>query len=79
MSEWIDLQLSHQMAEVKAPDELWTRIQAGPRPRRVVPRIALATAALVTVIAVAYSSAKPRELPRVATFHSDTCTACHTM
>jgi len=54
MSEWLDLQLSHQMAAVEAPEGLWDRIQsanrmqsadrmqsaAGPRPARSrVPRL----------------------------------------
>jgi hypothetical protein len=48
MSEWLDLQLSHHLAAVEAPEGLWDRIQiadrvqsaAGPRPARPrVPRL----------------------------------------
>ena len=82
MSEWVDLQLSHQMAPVKAPDQLWVRVQ-GQRParrRHVIPRLVLATAAaVVAVIAVAYSATGPREIPRTASFNSGSCNACHTM
>lgn len=28
MSDWIDLQLAHSLAPVKAPDQLWARIEA---------------------------------------------------
>jgi hypothetical protein len=82
MSEWVDLQLSHQIASVKAPEELWARVQMGqPAPRRrTFPRLALATvAAVLAVIAVAYSATKPREVPQTTSFTTGTCTACHTM
>jgi len=82
MSEWVDLQLAHQMSEVKAPDELWERIQR-PRParrRRAVPRLAVATvAAVLAVIAVAYSATKPHETHRASVFSTGSCNACHTM
>jgi hypothetical protein len=80
VSEWVDLQMSHHLAPVQAPDELWQRLQA-PRPvrRRTAPRLAIATAAAVlAAIVVAYSATRPRELPR-ATFTSGTCNLCHTM
>jgi hypothetical protein len=60
MSDWLDLQLSHQLAPVEAPEALWGRIQggmargAGPRPAR--PRVALAAwpiAAILTLMAAA--------------------------
>jgi hypothetical protein len=84
MSEWVDLQLSHQMAPVKAPDQLWERVQGQrqrpARRRRLIPRLVLATAAaVVAVIAVAYSATGPREIPRTASFNSGSCNACHTM
>ena len=76
MSEWVDLQLSHQLARVQAPDQLWMRIQTPPA-RRTMPRLALATAAAVlAVIAVAYSATRPRDIPRV-TFSTATCNMCH--
>ena len=54
MSDWIDLQLAHSLGPVKAPDDLWARIQAG-RPRRTLhPAIrwgaVAALAASVTVL-----------------------------
>ena len=77
MSEWVDLQLSHQLAAVKAPEELWERIQGPPvRRQKAVPRLALA-AVTIAVIAVAYSSTKPREAPRSAFLPPSTCTSCH--
>jgi len=82
MSEWVDLQLSHQIASVKAPDDLWSRIESGrpTRRRRVVPRIALATAAaILAAIAVAYSATKPHVHAPATPFASTTCNACHTM
>jgi hypothetical protein len=82
MSEWVDLQLSHQMASVEAPDELWARVQSSrpPRSRRTIPRIALATAAAVlAVIAVAYSATKSSAPVQVTAFSSTTCNSCHTM
>ena len=33
MSDWLDLQLSHQLAPVEAPEGLWERIQSADRPR----------------------------------------------
>jgi len=78
MSQWVDLQLAHQLAPEKAPDELWSRIQTCPRSRRrAAPRLAVAAAAVVAVIAVAYSSTKPREAPRVSAVSMSTCGACH--
>jgi hypothetical protein len=78
MSEWVDLQLSHQLSAVKAPDELWERIERQPRRRRRAPRVAMATvAAVVAVIAVAYSATKPRENPRFVGFPAGSCVHCH--
>jgi hypothetical protein len=60
MSEWLDLQLSHHLAAVEAPEALWDRIQsaAGPRPvRPLVPRLDFASAwpiaAILTLMAAA--------------------------
>ena len=36
--DWLKAQLLRQMAQVKAPDRLWTRIQAEERARKAVPR-----------------------------------------
>jgi len=81
MSEWVDLQLSHQLAPVEAPAELWQRLEpCRVRRRRAVPRLALATAAAVlVVIAVAYSSIRSHEIPRASTFSAGSCNLCHTM
>ncbi|HXK02915.1 MAG TPA: hypothetical protein VMS37_10960 [Verrucomicrobiae bacterium] len=77
MSEWIDLQLAHQLTAVKAPDELWERVQGRPR-RQGVPRLALATAAAVlAVVALAYSSTRPREIPKFASVPPGSCLQCH--
>src|SRR5882724_11533594 len=48
MSDWIDLQLAHSLGRVKAPDELWARIQ-----RRPVRRASHAILRWGTVAAVA--------------------------
>ena len=34
MSDWLDLELSHHLAPVAAPEALWDRIQSGARPDR---------------------------------------------
>ena len=57
MSDWLDLQLSHHLASVEAPDALWDRIQnAGPRPAvRSLPRPTMTAtwpiAAILTLMA----------------------------
>ena len=77
MSEWVDLQLAHQLAPVTAPDQLWDRVQ-GKRGKRRMPRLALATAAAVlAVVALAYSSTRPREIPRFAGTLPGGCLQCH--
>ena len=57
MSDWLDLQLSHQLAPVQAPDALWDRVQqaGGPRPvPRMAPALALwPVAAILTLMAAA--------------------------
>jgi hypothetical protein len=35
---WLQAQLMREMAQVKAPDTLWTRIQAEQRARKALPR-----------------------------------------
>jgi hypothetical protein len=40
MSEWLDLQLSHHLAAVEAPEALWGRIQNASAPRPARPRLA---------------------------------------
>ncbi|HTP35570.1 MAG TPA: hypothetical protein VMJ75_25505 [Candidatus Acidoferrales bacterium] len=78
MSEWVDLQLAHQLTAVKAPDELWERVQGRSRRRQGVPGLALATAAAVlAVVAMAYSSTRPREIPKFGSLPPGSCLQCH--
>jgi len=60
MSDWLDLQLSHHLAPVEAPEALWDRIQrstvrgAGPRPETLrVGFSAWPIAAILTLMAAA--------------------------
>jgi hypothetical protein len=53
MSDWLDLQLSHQMAAVEAPEALWERIQAGDRPQKAMARPTWPIAAILTLMAAA--------------------------
>src|SRR5437763_10271285 len=64
MSDWLDLELSHHLAPVPAPEALWDRIQAvataRPAPPREVPRVvrpllqsAWPIAAILTLMAAA--------------------------
>jgi hypothetical protein len=82
MSEWLDLELSHQLAPTEAPDELWGRVCAEQRRRPQTPHFAFPIAAVVTLILAGalYFIARGQPAPtpsRVATVHSD-CLACHT-
>jgi hypothetical protein len=54
MSDWIDLQLAHSMGPVKAPDDLWARIDAASAlPRRSnVSRWVIAAACAAGVMAL---------------------------
>jgi hypothetical protein len=47
VSDWMDLQLSHHMAPVAAPDALWSKISRANTPRRDPPAFALPFAATV--------------------------------
>jgi hypothetical protein len=47
VSDWIDLQLSHHMAPVAAPDALWDKVFQKKAPRRETPVFALPLAATV--------------------------------
>ncbi len=54
MADWLEAQLLREMAQVKAPDSLWTRIQAERRERRNPPRVMLMLwPAVATVLLVA--------------------------
>jgi hypothetical protein len=52
MSEWLDLELSHHLAPVEAPPELWARIHSGRRFSRqsAPPLFAVPVAAVVTLV-----------------------------
>jgi hypothetical protein len=52
--EWVKAQLLREMAQVKAPDSLWPRIQAEQRARRALPRTGwILWPAVATVMLVA--------------------------
>jgi anti-sigma factor RsiW len=60
MSDWLDLQLSHHLAPVEAPEALWNRIQSGtvlrpacPRAPRSVTAAVWPIAAILTLMAAA--------------------------
>jgi len=55
MSDWLDLQLSHQLAPVAAPDALWDRIQSADRPQKAMacPTAVWPIAAILTLMAAA--------------------------
>jgi hypothetical protein len=83
MSDWLDLELSNELAPVAAPDELWHRVRSARRPQRPVHRVfALPVAAVVTLIlagalwfmARGQQASGVRQLPSVA--HSE-CLLCH--
>ena len=80
MSDWVDLQLAHQMAEVAAPEELWSRIETRPVRRRTAPRLLVATvAAVILAVVVSYSASQPHEVHRAAVNVTGSCQLCHTM
>jgi hypothetical protein len=83
MSEWLDLELSHHLAPVKAPDELWGNVCAA-RHDRQTPHMALPVAAVVTLILAGalYFIARGQPAPAryrgyTASAHTE-CLACHT-
>ena len=50
MSDWLELELAHHLAPVKAPEALWDRVQ---RPPQRVPRPLWPIAAILTMMAAA--------------------------
>jgi len=84
MPEWLDLELSHHLARVEAPANLWSRICAA-RPRRQVTHLSLPIAAVVTLVlgGTLYFIARGAPPPRTdraaysANVHTD-CLTCHT-
>jgi hypothetical protein len=61
MSDWTDLQLSHSLAPVQAPDALWDRINgaspAQPRWREAIRRLGPCAAAAAVIVLLARTSA----------------------
>jgi hypothetical protein len=83
MSDWLDLELSEQLAPVTAPDALWDRVAQGPAHR--APRMfALPVAAVVTLIlagALWFMAKGQQQSTAIRQFsaanHSE-CLLCHT-
>ena len=52
MSDWLELELAHDLAPVRAPEGLWERIEMGAVPvrRRVMPRWPLAAVAAAAIL-----------------------------
>jgi hypothetical protein len=81
MPEWLDLELSHELAPTEAPDELWGRVCAAQR-RPQTPPFAFPLAAVVTLILAGalyfIARGEPAATPyRNAAAHSE-CGLCHT-
>jgi len=85
MSEWLDLELSEQLAPVTAPDELWMRVCAAAPHARQTPRwSALPVAAVVTLIlagALWFMARGQQTSPALRQFavshQSETCLQCY--
>ena len=81
MSEWLDLELSHHLAPVEAPDELWDRVCAARRGRPETPHFAFPIAAVVTLILAGalyfIARGQPAPTPYRTAAHSE-CGLCHT-
>jgi hypothetical protein len=85
MSEWLDLELSEQLAPVTAPDQLWNRVCAAQAPARPAPRFfALPVAAVVTLIlagALWFMARGQQQSTSIRQFSSPShseCLLCHT-
>jgi hypothetical protein len=84
MSDWLDLELSDQLAPVTAPDELWYRIRNARPPAHRTHRVfALPVAAVVTLIlagALWFVARGQQASPalRPSATHSE-CALCHTV
>lgn len=84
MPEWLDLELSHHLAPVEAPADLWNRVCAARKPRPVT-HFSLPIAAVVTLIlgGTLYFIARGAPSPRPdrsaysANVHTE-CLTCHT-
>ena len=84
MSEWLDLELSHHLAPVKAPDELWgTRLRRAARPPdRRIWRLPVAAVVTLILAGALYFIARGQPAPAryrgyTASAHTE-CLACHT-
>ncbi len=81
MPEWLDLELSHHLAPVEAPEELWFRVATAQRPARNA-LFALPVAAVVTLVVAGALYFIARGQPSPAPFRSTNpaaeCMGCHT-
>ncbi len=86
MRDWLELELSEHMAPVKAPDDLWRRVNTA-RPTAVEPmRLrALPIAAVVTLVLAGALWFMARGEGRQATYRqfspsarAESCLLCHT-
>lgn len=91
MSEWLELELAHELAPVEAPNDLWERVRTAARSQPPARRTWLAwpVAAIVmiliavgTLLLVARGEQRPAasrhlalEQPRT---HDASCLTCHT-
>jgi len=83
MSDWLDLELSHELAPTEAPAELWGRVCAERRRVRETPHFALPIAAVVTLILAGalyfIARGQPAPAPTRASFTHSECVLCHTI
>lgn len=83
MPEWLDLELSHHLAPVEAPDVLWRRVAAAQPPSRgaksffAVPVAALATLMLASALYF-IARGQPAPAPYRVTNPAAECIRCHT-
>src|ERR1043165_8497890 len=64
MPDWLDLELAHRLGPTKAPDELWDRVMAGPRPLRRQRSWPVAATLTITALAgVMWMTAKGQTPP----------------
>ena len=81
MPEWLDLELSHHLAPVEAPADLWDRVCAA-RPHRSTTHLSLPIAAVISLVLggalyfIARGAPAPRP-DRAAYAHTE-CLSCHT-
>jgi len=80
MSEWLDLELSHELAPTEAPDELWGAVCVARR-RPTAPPFSFPIAAVVTLILAGalyfIARGQPAATPYRTAAHSE-CGLCHT-